>query len=71
MGAWTKPSCGKPDEIASQPYQQIILLNAICINQKDVKERGEQVQIMGGSIYSTSEMTFAWLGTEDDVIDTA
>jgi hypothetical protein len=47
-----------------------IWADAVCINQADVVERGEQVQIMG-SIYSISEMTFAWLGSEDEEIPLA
>ncbi|KAH6865642.1 heterokaryon incompatibility protein-domain-containing protein [Alternaria rosae] len=39
----------------------IIYADAACINQSDLKERSEQVQLMG-EIYSLAEETFIWLG---------
>jgi hypothetical protein len=40
---------------------RILWIDALCINQKDDKERGEQVQQMG-SIYSKAERVIIWLG---------
>ena len=39
-------------------------IDAICINQKDLAERNQQVQKMG-TIYSYASMVYAWLGSED------
>lgn len=39
-------------------------VDAICINQKDVREREAQVQIMG-SIYQSAEFVMSWLGPDD------
>lgn len=40
---------------------RILWIDALCINQNDDKERGEQVQQMG-SIYSKAERVVIWLG---------
>jgi hypothetical protein len=40
-------------------------VDAICINQKDFKERGEQVQLMR-RIYKEAESLTVWLGHEKD-----
>ncbi|KAF2106671.1 heterokaryon incompatibility protein-domain-containing protein, partial [Lophiotrema nucula] len=39
----------------------LLWIDAICINQKDVKERTHQVRQMR-SIYSTAESVIVWLG---------
>ncbi|KAI0184020.1 heterokaryon incompatibility protein-domain-containing protein [Xylaria flabelliformis] len=39
-------------------------IDAICINQQDLDERGSQVKIMG-DIYSGAEKVVAWLGKAD------
>lgn len=39
--------------------------DAVCINQKDLQERAQQVVIMA-SIYSKSAQVFIWLGEEQD-----
>jgi len=36
-------------------------VDAVCINQKDIRERNQQVQLMR-SIYSQAEMVLSWLG---------
>lgn len=36
-------------------------VDAVCINQKDIREKGEQVEIMG-SIYLGALRTYVWLG---------
>jgi len=38
-----------------------IWIDAICINQNDLKERGQQVQLMG-RIYTGPEKCIIWLG---------
>ncbi|WYZ42175.1 hypothetical protein EsH8_V_001070 [Colletotrichum jinshuiense] len=39
-------------------------IDALCINQDDLTERGAQVALMG-RIFSSCERTIAWLGVED------
>lgn len=52
----------KPDE------PLVLWLDAICINQLDVKERGHQVSQMG-VIYANAELVYAWLGPVADDSD--
>lgn len=40
-------------------------VDAICINQSDMRERGCQVSIMG-SVYQRAKIVYAWLGEEAD-----
>ena len=42
-----------------------IWVDALCINQKDTVERGEQVRIMK-QIYEQAEQVCIWLGVEDE-----
>lgn len=39
-------------------------IDALCINQNDIKERNEQVAMMG-HIYANAETVVVWLGEED------
>ena len=39
-------------------------MDAICINQEDVKERSAQVSLMG-DIYRSSGVTLVWMGNDD------
>lgn len=41
--------------------QRLIWIDAICINQADIEERGSQVGIMG-EIYSKAEQVLIWVG---------
>lgn len=43
---------------------RLLWIDAICINQKDLAERGEQVQIMS-RIYSSASRVIVWLGEEE------
>ncbi|KAI1419219.1 HET-domain-containing protein [Xylaria sp. FL1777] len=43
-------------------------IDAICINQNDIKERNHQVRLMG-RIYSTAKHVVAWLGETADKDD--
>lgn len=43
---------------------RILWVNAICINQADIKEQGEQVRIMW-DIYKAADCVVAWLGPEE------
>jgi ankyrin repeat protein len=40
---------------------RIVWVDAVCINQEDMKERGHQVNQMG-SIYKSAEQVIVWLG---------
>ena len=42
-----------------------IWIDAVCINQQDMKERGEQVRIMD-KIYTKAAHTIIWLGRADE-----
>ncbi|KAI0433461.1 heterokaryon incompatibility protein-domain-containing protein [Xylaria sp. FL1042] len=42
---------------------RVVWADAICINQKDMNERSQQVQVMA-DIYRLSRITFIWLGNE-------
>jgi hypothetical protein len=45
--------------------ERILWIDALCINQEDIEERGSQVQIMG-SIYTGAQCVLSWLGTPDE-----
>jgi len=47
-----------------RPFARDLWVDALCINQQDLAERGHQVQIMG-QIYSKSRWVIVWLGTPD------
>ncbi|KAG8162960.1 hypothetical protein KVR01_007438 [Diaporthe batatas] len=51
------------DEDVRHPAE--IWIDAICINQRDLEERNQQVSIMG-DIYTNSVGTWAWLGEHDE-----
>ena len=72
---------GKITEITRNLYEalgmmrlkdvRILWADALCINQKDLVERGVQVQLMS-RIYSQTDRVLLWLGREDRrIIDTA
>ncbi|KAL4730836.1 hypothetical protein ACLX1H_002878 [Fusarium chlamydosporum] len=44
---------------------RLVWADAICINQKDSKERGQQVRMMG-QIFSRAFQVVIWLGEDDD-----
>ncbi|KAH6642040.1 heterokaryon incompatibility protein-domain-containing protein [Boeremia exigua] len=45
-------------------------VDALCINQNDIKERSSQVGIMN-QIYSRASLVIAWLGPADEISDVA
>lgn len=45
---------------------ELVWADAICINQNDIAERGEQINRMG-AIYQCAESVVAWLGDSTDV----
>jgi hypothetical protein len=47
-----------------------VWVDAICINQEDDKEKGEQVQGMG-ELYAQATTVVVWLGTAADSSDVA
>jgi hypothetical protein len=46
-----------------QDQDQVVWADAICINQQNQQERGQQVQLMD-QIYSSARQTVVWLGEE-------
>jgi hypothetical protein len=44
-------------------FERIMWVDAICINQKNPKEQGQQVQLMA-KIYSNANRVIVWLGEE-------
>jgi hypothetical protein len=51
-------------------HPRIIWIDALCVNQKDVAERGSQVQLME-EIYKSCESCFIWLGESNNKTNTA
>jgi len=49
---------------------RLLWIDAICINQLDIKEREQQVGIMS-NIYSTASRTVVWLGEAKDQVQLA
>jgi Heterokaryon incompatibility protein (HET) len=49
--------------LRDRSLQRILWVDAICINQKDLKEQGQQVQLMA-KIYSKARCVIVWLGKE-------
>lgn len=47
-----------------QERQRVLWIDAICINQEDIAERGHQVGIMA-DIYSSASHGLIWLGEDD------
>lgn len=45
--------------------ERVLWIDAICINQDDVKERNHQVSFMS-SLYSKAHCVIAWLGPETE-----
>ncbi|CVK90848.1 related to heterokaryon incompatibility protein (het-6OR allele) [Fusarium proliferatum] len=52
-------------ELRRSNTSRVIWADAICINQEDVKERGQQVVLMG-QIFSGAWKVVVWLGEESD-----
>ena len=48
--------------------RQLIFIDSICINQRDLEERASQVRLMG-KVYSRAEKVCVWLGTDLSVKD--
>jgi hypothetical protein len=44
-------------------FERIMWIDAICINQENSKEQGQQVQLMA-KIYSSAHRVIVWLGEE-------
>ncbi|KLO89166.1 Uncharacterized protein LW93_12587 [Fusarium fujikuroi] len=52
-------------ELRRSDASRLIWADAICINQEDVKERGQQVSLMG-RIFNSAWQVIIWLGEERD-----
>ncbi|KAK3350269.1 heterokaryon incompatibility protein-domain-containing protein [Lasiosphaeria hispida] len=58
-------------EFPSRPPREFrIWADALCINQADIAERGQQVMLMA-DIYSSAEVVFAWLGSGKPELEVA
>ncbi|KAB8291751.1 hypothetical protein EYC80_006546 [Monilinia laxa] len=57
-------------QIRHPETDRYIWIDALCINQRKVKERNAQVQIMG-DIYSGASKVIVWLGNAEDKSDDA
>jgi hypothetical protein len=51
-------------------FERIIWVDAICIDQKSLEERGQQVQLMA-KVYSNAHRIIVWLGVTAEDIDGA
>ncbi|KAE8446244.1 hypothetical protein EG329_012330 [Mollisiaceae sp. DMI_Dod_QoI] len=51
-------------------FERILWIDAVCINQQDLKEQGQQVQLMA-RIYSQAARVLVWLGETAGNSDTA
>jgi hypothetical protein len=56
--------------LRDRSVERIIWVDAVCIKQADIKERGHQVQIMA-KIYSKAHRVIVWLGETTDNSDRA
>jgi hypothetical protein len=54
----------------SETFKGYLWIDALSINQDDIKERSEQVRLMS-SIYQTAVGVFVWLGPEDPWTESA
>lgn len=48
-------------------HQRILWADGLCINQKDIEERTQQVRVMA-KIYSYAEQVLVWLGGETEQV---
>ncbi|KAL6705683.1 hypothetical protein ACN47E_006472 [Coniothyrium glycines] len=53
---------------AQNGFEDYLWIDAICINQERIDERGHQVQRMG-TIYASALEVFIWLGCHSDLTD--
>ncbi|KAJ8523080.1 hypothetical protein ONZ45_g415 [Pleurotus djamor] len=51
--------------LRSNEESRVVWIDALCINQNDVKERNEQVRIMG-EIYQKARQVLIWLGEAEE-----
>ena len=56
--------------LRDRAVERLIWVDAVCINQADINERGHQVQIMA-KIYSKAYRVIIWLGEATDNSDRA
>ncbi|KAF2192390.1 HET-domain-containing protein [Zopfia rhizophila CBS 207.26] len=66
----TKNLCSALRHLRNEHTDRTIWIDAICINQGDVDERGYQVSLMK-DIFQKSKRTVVWLGEESDETDAA
>ena len=61
-------ACRKFAESQGRCMGMVIWIDAICINQRSLKERGHQVGIMK-NIFQNASVTYSWLGESHDDTD--
>lgn len=55
-------------QMRANGYDGLLWIDAICINQGDIYERGRQISIMG-QIYSNAEVVCVWLGSNEEATE--
>lgn len=53
------------EQMRKETFEDLLWIDAICINQGDIAERGHQVAVMG-QIYEKAAIVHAWLGDNDE-----
>ncbi|KAM7183867.1 Heterokaryon incompatibility protein (HET) domain containing protein [Rhypophila sp. PSN 637] len=56
--------------VAEDNCEEMVSIDAICIDQDNIQEREDQVQLMG-DIFGRAEGVLAWLGANDEFTDDA
>jgi hypothetical protein len=56
--------------LRDRSLERILWIDALCIDQKNVEEKGQQVQLMA-KIYSKAARVLVWLGETEDNSDIA
>jgi hypothetical protein len=56
--------------LRDRSLERILWIDALCINQKNLEEKGQQVQLMA-KIYSKAARVLVWLGETEDNSDIA
>ncbi|OBS20375.1 hypothetical protein FPOA_06748 [Fusarium poae] len=66
----TPNCCAALEILRCETETRLLWIDAICINQQDTTERGNQVSMMSG-IYSKATSVLMWIGEDEDHSDRA
>jgi hypothetical protein len=58
------------EQMRKETFEDLLWIDAICINQRDIAERGHQVAVMG-QIYEKAAEVQAWLGDANEPVQQA